>query len=377
MADPFSSQKFGEGGSAGGRTPGGAGSGGPDPRAVAGSRLRGWAAGDRGQIRAADVGGRWRAPSRRARAGAAVCGCTRQRGSRIAARLPDVPEHHGQGPGPGPAVRRGAAQQSLGPAALLGVVSPLHADDTLEIMADQMQLDEMDNEIFEPLNQFDDDLKDLMIDCITEKVRRILSLDPSKYKNGRLPFGLKPHKGIAFADDETDLEAELERMRELYERLKEENEQLLRQLEAARAAAERWKQKYLELQNKPAEVQEEKVVVSRPASVKTTPETPKEREATPPPVIKGLSDEEVKRLLEEQEKAYKAKIAALEKRIKQLEDELAKLKAEKDKADAKAKEAAETAQKERERRETLQKEQEQASKEPPAGSDDATSSEGH
>ena len=27
----------------------------------------------------------------------------------------------------------------------------------------------MDNEIFEPLNQFDDDLKDLMIDCITEK----------------------------------------------------------------------------------------------------------------------------------------------------------------------------------------------------------------
>lgn len=268
--------------------------------------------------------------------------------------LPEMPaptQHHGQGP---------------------GLVSPLHADDTLEIMADQMQLDEMDNEIFEPLNQFDDDLKDLMIDCITEKVRRILSLDPSKYKNGRLPFGLKPHKGIAFADDETDLEAELERMRELYERLKEENEQLLRQLEAARAAAERWKQKYLELQNKPAEVQEEKVVMSRPASVKTTPETPKATEPTPPPVIKGLSDEEVKRLLEEQEKAYKAKIAALEKRIKQLEDELAKLKAEKDKAEAKAKEAAETAQKERERRETLQKEQEQGTTPPePAPSDAA------
>ncbi|CAE7837289.1 eryA [Symbiodinium sp. CCMP2592] len=271
--------------------------------------------------------------------------------------LPEMPaptQHHGQ-----------------------GLVSPLHADDTLEIMADQMQLDEMDNEIFEPLNQFDDDLKDLMIDCITEKVRRILSLDPSKYKNGRLPFGLKPHKGIAFADDETDLEAELERMRELYERLKEENEQLLRQLEAARAAAERWKQKYLELQNKPAEVQEEKVVMSRPASVKTTPETPpKETEPTPPPVIKGLSDEEVKRLLEEQEKAYKAKIAALEKRIKQLEDELAKLKAEKDKAEAKAKEAAETAQKERERRETLQKEQEQGTTPPEPAPSDANSSEG-
>ena len=28
----------------------------------------------------------------------------------------------------------------------------------------------------------------------TAQVRRILSLDPSKYKNGRLPFGLKPDK---------------------------------------------------------------------------------------------------------------------------------------------------------------------------------------
>ena len=52
----------------------------------------------------------------------------------------------------------------------------------------------MDNEIYEPLKQFDPDLRDLMMDCITEKVWRILSLDPSKYKNGRLPFGLKPDK---------------------------------------------------------------------------------------------------------------------------------------------------------------------------------------
>lgn len=27
----------------------------------------------------------------------------------------------------------------------------------------------MDNEIYEPLNQFDADLRDLMMDCITEK----------------------------------------------------------------------------------------------------------------------------------------------------------------------------------------------------------------
>jgi hypothetical protein len=27
----------------------------------------------------------------------------------------------------------------------------------------------MDNEIYEPLNQFDPDMRDLMMDCITEK----------------------------------------------------------------------------------------------------------------------------------------------------------------------------------------------------------------
>ena len=128
----------------------------------------------------------------------------------------------------------------------------------------------MDTEIYEPLNQFDADLRDLMMDCITEKdsnvtsvnsfihfllskgrlsqkkmkgferlhkrteetlqvcvfpcfsfllcfelgaekqmrfmqVRRILSLDPSKYKNGRLPFGLKPDKGVALTEG-ADLE---------------------------------------------------------------------------------------------------------------------------------------------------------------------------
>jgi len=54
-----------------------------------------------------------------------------------------------------------------------GCVSPLFGDDTLELLADQMQLDEMDNEIHEPLNQFDPDLRDLMMDCITEKGCRL------------------------------------------------------------------------------------------------------------------------------------------------------------------------------------------------------------
>lgn len=94
------------------------------------------------------------------------------------------------------------------------------------------------------------------------QVRRILSLDPSKYKNGRLPFGLKPDKGVALTEG-ADLEEkrrndkkslqnlvfhicvllgglhflglwqeEVERLREIIERLKEENDQLTRQLEA-------------------------------------------------------------------------------------------------------------------------------------------------
>lgn len=93
------------------------------------------------------------------------------------------------------------------------------------------------------------------------QVRRILSLDPSKYKNGRLPFGLKPDKGVALTEG-ADLEEkrrndkpplqhlvfhicvflgglhflglwqeEVERLREIIERLKEENDQLTRQLE--------------------------------------------------------------------------------------------------------------------------------------------------
>eukprot|EP00435_Cladocopium_sp_Y103_P001821 s4910_g1.t1 len=242
-----------------------------------------------------------------------------------------------------------------------GCVSPLFGDDTLELMADQNQLQEMDNEIYEPLNQFDADLRDLMMDCITEKVRRILSLDPSKYKNGRLPFGLKPDKGVSLS--EALLQEELERLREIIERLKEENEQLTRQLEAARAAAERWKAKYMELKDKESaqpkamyplssefvsKQVETKVEVERPPTPPV--ETPKVKREDPPPVIQGLSDEEVKRLLEEQEKAYKAKIQALEKRIKALEEEVKKLKEENEKLKQKEAEAKNLAEQERQKR---------------------------
>lgn len=253
-----------------------------------------------------------------------------------------------------------------------GCVSLLFGDDTLELLADQTQLQEMDNEIYEPLNQFDPDMRDLMMDCITEKVRRILSLDPSKYKNGRLPFGLKPDKGVSLSEG-ADLEEELERLHEIIERLKEENEQLTRQLEAARAAAERWKAKYMELKDKESAQPkvETKVEVERPPSPPV--ETPKVKREDPAPVIQGLSDEEVKRLLDEQEKAYKAKISALEKRIKALEDEVKKLKDENEKLKQRESEAKNLAEQERQKRlseRQLMEEQQKPKEIPPAPATD-------
>jgi len=50
----------------------------------------------------------------------------------------------------------------------------------------------MDHELYEPLDAFDADQRELMIGVITEKVRRILSLDPTKFVNGKLPYGLRP-----------------------------------------------------------------------------------------------------------------------------------------------------------------------------------------
>eukprot|EP00913_Durusdinium_trenchii_P019266 g18108.t1 len=276
-----------------------------------------------------------------------------------------------------------------------GCVPPLFGDDTLELLADQKQLDEMDNEIYEPLNQFDPDLRDLMMDCITEKerllVRRILSLDPSKYKNGRLPFGLKPDKGITLGG-EVDLEEELEKLREIIERLKEENEQLTRQLEAARAASERWKSKFMELKESQVDPPKvaTKVEVAEPPSAPI--ETPKRTRQEAAPTIQGVSDEEVKRLgnmaskavkccpkqfgrlLEEQEKAYKTKISALEKRIKALEEENRKLKEENERLEKKVAEANQRAEQERQKRlsEREQKKPEKE-KEPPKPPDTTVS----
>eukprot|EP00931_Biecheleriopsis_adriatica_P100846 TRINITY_DN76087_c0_g1_i1.p1 TRINITY_DN76087_c0_g1~~TRINITY_DN76087_c0_g1_i1.p1 ORF type:complete len:1146 (+),score=320.18 TRINITY_DN76087_c0_g1_i1:117-3554(+) len=245
-------------------------------------------------------------------------------------------------------------------------VDPLFGDDTLDMVADQDQLDEMDNELFEPLSQFDPDVQDLMVDVITEKVRRILSLDPSKYKNGRLPFGLKPHKGAGMADEGIDFEEELEKLRELYDRLKEENELLLKQLEAARAAAERWKHKFNELRDNPPAAGEaaaeaagralgrgkappkEEVEEEEPTQAAFIP--PKKEKAGP----KGFTQAEVDAMLAEAAKEFQKKIASLEKKVAQLEAEIEALKKKKPKT--KAEEEEEEEQKRRARQKAAQEE---------------------
>mmetsp|Transcript_92061 Transcript_92061/g.143573 ORF Transcript_92061/g.143573 Transcript_92061/m.143573 type:complete len:1205 (-) Transcript_92061:119-3733(-) len=78
-----------------------------------------------------------------------------------------------------------------------------------DVELDPEKLDTMDNEVFEPLSCFDDDLKKLLIDVVDEKVKRILLLDPEKF-DGRLPYGIKP----ITSDNE------------LIKQLKEENEDL-------------------------------------------------------------------------------------------------------------------------------------------------------
>merc|ERR1712014_83927 len=179
---------------------------------------------------------------------------------------------------------------------------------------------------------------DLRIDAINEKVRRILSLDPSKYKNGRLPFGLKPHGNLF--NEGVDYETEYFKLKELYDQLKEDYDALLKQLEAAKAAAERWKHKYQELADKQGQggQKDEDGFGGRALGRGKAPdkEEEEEREDKEPVVLVqkskgGISKEEMDRLLAEQAREFQKKIAALERRIKELEAEIEALKAKKPK----------------------------------------------
>ncbi|CAE8660515.1 unnamed protein product, partial [Polarella glacialis] len=195
----------------------------------------------------------------------------------------------------------------------------------------------MDNELFEPLDQFDPDEKDFMIDVINEKVRRILSLDASKYKNGRLPFGLKAYKGAAMQDEGVDVEEELSNLREMLQRESQERTTMQSQLEAARNLANSWKQKFNDLQSKwpkdvaPPEVEE---TVRREVEVGQPPEAPlsptsqarKDKEARALILQGMISEEECAKRIAAAEKVLKDRMSELEKRLAEMEKETAREK---------------------------------------------------
>mmetsp|Transcript_17611 Transcript_17611/g.40745 ORF Transcript_17611/g.40745 Transcript_17611/m.40745 type:complete len:1278 (+) Transcript_17611:109-3942(+) len=117
-------------------------------------------------------------------------------------------------------------------------------DNLDDINLDDMELTELDNELFEPLNSFDDDLKELMINTVNEKVRRILAMDPKKFSNGKLPFGLKPDKIDPGEYDRVRyLEGELENAKQELIEVRSQLEEATNKVDAQRLRMEGMKAK--------------------------------------------------------------------------------------------------------------------------------------
>lgn len=197
-----------------------------------------------------------------------------------------------------------------------------------EFGATEDQLVQMDNEVFEPLNSFDDDIREMLIDAVNAKVRRILALDPSKFENGKLPFGLRPDGG-------GDSEAELRRqVRELLANLaliaeerdgmKQTIAELLSQLEEMR------RRRAL----KPGDPEPAFVpaVVPQAAPKREREQPPEVRATLPPPVVgpTGISQQELERLLEEARQQVRQEMLKeqrlLEAKIKQKDQEIEDLR---------------------------------------------------
>jgi len=178
--------------------------------------------------------------------------------------------------------------------------------DLEEFGASMEELEQMDHEIYEPLNAFDPDQRELMIDAVNAKVRRILMLDPSKFQNGRLPFGLRP-------DNESELEAELRAQ--------------IRNLMASLAATEEerdiLKSEVDDLRRRLEEMRRRRGLSKDPPPEAPPPpkrEIPKEIKETPP-VQTGIPQEEVDRLIEEAREKMRQEMM---KKIRELEDLLAR-----------------------------------------------------
>jgi len=71
----------------------------------------------------------------------------------------------------------------------------------------------IDNEAFEVLDEFDADMKEMLIDVVNEKLRRLLLLDVSKFEGGKLPYGIRPQQ------DSSELVREIEKIRQYYQEI--------------------------------------------------------------------------------------------------------------------------------------------------------------
>merc|ERR1712194_218907 len=200
-----------------------------------------------------------------------------------------------------------------------GVV-PLWADDSANIPASKEELEQMDHELFEPLDSFDKDMQEMMIECINEKVRRILSLDPSKFQNGKLPFGLKPDKMPGDEEMYEQLRQLNDRIRDLEEergRYKQEAEELRRQVDAMRQRlGMKGDKEEVVMKGPEPTVTPTSSPSGRGRAIKTQEEVESPKSGLGPPPTDGMIPKV------EHERLKKAACSELESRMKRLEDQM-------------------------------------------------------
>lgn len=225
---------------------------------------------------------------------------------------------------PGGRSRAGSTSPAHGegfPSSPTGARMGLLEDDTLDINGVQPKdLDQMDNELFEPLHCIQMSMREVLIDIVNEKVRRILSLDPTKFKNGRLPYGLRPYKNGAKPEQPSGGPKSIEDLQDEYDRLKEEYDKLQHQLEMSHQTAASWRNKYQDAAKKLKQYEKDQ-------------EEPVPAAPEPKIVNVGPSEEEVGQQIAEAvaeataelNKAHEEELAALRQQLQQARSKVQEL----------------------------------------------------
>merc|ERR1711974_419357 len=128
-------------------------------------------------------------------------------------------------------------------------------------------------------------MQEMLIDCVNEKVRRILELDPSKFAGGRMPFGLRPNVPGASDAQIAALEEEIRQLKDSLAFEREQKEGLKKQVEQLQEALERLKAQLRE-KPQPQIITREAPAAEQPVAVATAPSGGRK--------IEGISDDEFK-----------------------------------------------------------------------------------